>query len=100
MNIYRRLLGDDVATSEAREFVEQLVAWHDAMVKHLRVLGSRPDARCSEDCPHDDAASLWRAAQEMFGARARELVFLRSHGQPTRQRTTPQVRDRAAELRV
>jgi hypothetical protein len=98
MNIYRRL-GDEVATNEAREFVEQLVAWHDAMVKHLRVLGSRQDARCSEDCPHEDAASLWVAAQEMFGGKARELVFLRSHGHPRRQRT-PQVRDRAAELRV
>ena len=99
MNIYRRL-GDEVATNEAREFVEQLVAWHDAMVKHLRVLGSRQDARCSEDCPHDDAALLWLAAQEMFGVKARELVFLRSHGHPRRQRTTPQVRDRAAEQRV
>ena len=45
MNIYRRL-GDQVATSEARELAEQLVAWHDAMVKHLRVLDSRQDARC------------------------------------------------------
>jgi hypothetical protein len=99
MNIYRRL-ADEVATSEAREFAEQLVVWHDAMVKHLRVLSSRQEARCSEDCPHDDAANLWLAAQTMFGSKARELVFLRSHGQPKRQRTTPQVRDRAAELRV
>jgi hypothetical protein len=35
----------------------------------------------------------------MFGAKARELVFLRSHGHSRRQRT-PQVRDRAAEVRV
>ena len=99
MNIYRRL-GDEVATSEARELAEQLVAWHDAMVKHLRVLGSRPDARCGEDCPHEDAASLWVAAQAMFGARARELLFLRAHRQLARQATAPQVRDRAAEMRV
>ena len=99
MNIYRRL-GDQVATSEARELAEQLVAWHDDMVKHLRVLGSRHNARCAEDCPHEDAESLWTAAQRAFGSRARELAFLRSHGQPTRMATTASVRDRAAEMRV
>ena len=98
MNIYRRL-GDQVATSEARELAEQLVAWHDAMVRHLRVLGSQ-DSHCGEDCPHDDAASLWTAAQGTFGGRARELAFLRSHGQPGRSTTLPHVRDRAAEMRV
>jgi hypothetical protein len=99
MNIYRRL-GDQVATSEARELAEQLVAWHDAMVKHLRVLGSRQDAHCDEECAHEDAASLWAAAQQTFGARARELLFLRSHGQPRRLNTASQVRDRAAEMRA
>jgi hypothetical protein len=99
MNIYRRL-GDQVATIEARELAEQLVAWHDAMVKHVRVLGARRDAQCGEDCPHDEAASLWAAAQRTFGARARQLVFLRSHGQPTRLTTATPVRDRAAEVRV
>lgn len=99
MNMYRRL-GDQVATTEARELAEQLVAWHDAMVKHIRVLDARHDAQCGEDCPHDEAASLWAAAQATFGARARELVFLRSHGQPTRRTTAAQVRNRAAEMRV
>ena len=99
MNIYRRL-GDHVATTEARELAEQLVAWHDAMVKHLRVLGARHDARCPEDCPHEEAASLWTAAQRMFGAPARELVFLRSHGHARRLTTVAQVRDQAAEVRV
>jgi len=98
MNIYRGL-GDEVATSEARELAEQLVAWHDAMVKHVRVLSSRPDARCGEECPHQDAASLWSAAQALFGARVRELAFLRSHGQPGRRVTPAYVRDRAAETR-
>ena len=99
MNIYRHL-GDQVGTGEARELAEQLVAWHDAMVKHLRVLGSRANAYCAEGCPHEDASSLWTAAQGAFGARARELVFLHSHGQPKRMVTTPTVRDRAAEMRV
>jgi hypothetical protein len=99
MNIYRRL-GDQVATTEARELAEQLVAWHDAMVKHVRVLDSRPDAHCGEDCPHEEAASLWTAARRTFGDRARDLVFLRSHGQPTRLTTPPRVRERAAEMSV
>ena len=99
MNIYRHL-GDHVATIEARELAEQLVTWHDAMVKHVRVLGSRHDAQCGEDCPHEEAASLWTAAQMTFGARARDLVFLRSHGQPKRQTSATHVRDRAAEVRV
>jgi hypothetical protein len=99
MNMYRRL-GDQIASTEARELAEQLVAWHDAMVKHVRVLNSRDDARCGEDCPHDEAASLWTAAQKTFGARARELVFLRSHGQSKRLTTATHVLDRAAEVRV
>ena len=99
MNIYRRL-GDQVATSEARELAELLVAWHDAMVKHLRVLATRQDAQCGEDCPHEEAASLWTAAQHTFGAKARELEFLRSHRQARRVTTVPRIRDRAAEMRV
>ena len=99
MNLYRRL-GDQVATIEARELAQQLVTWHDAMVKHVRVLASRRDAQCGEDCPHEEAASLWTAAQRTFGDRARELVFLRSHGQPKRLTTVTQARDRAAEVRV
>lgn len=99
MNIYRRL-GDHVATTEARELAEQLVAWHDAMVKHVRVLSSRHDAQCAEDCPHAEAAVLWTAAQRTFGARARDLVFLRSHGQAKRRTTATHARDRAAEMRV
>ena len=99
MNIYRRL-GDRVATHDARDLAQQLVVWHDAMVKHLRVLGVRRGAPCAEDCPHDAAASLWAAAQRAFGDGARELTFLRAHAQPTRRSTTTYVRDRAAEMRV
>jgi hypothetical protein len=99
MNMYRRL-GDQAATTEARELAEQLVAWHDAMVKHVRVLAARRDAQCSEECPHAEAASLWTAAQRAFGARARDLVFLRSHGQQERRTMAVHARDRAAEMRL
>ena len=98
MNIYRSL-GDQAGTAEARELAKQLVAWHDAMVKHLRVLGSRDDAQCADECPHDEASLLWTAAQGVFGAKARELVFLRSHGQPRRATTITNVRARAADIR-
>ena len=79
MNTYRRL-GDHVGTNEARELAEQLVAWHDAMVRHLRVVGSQGGAKCPEDCPHEEAALLWPTAQAVFGGRANDLVFLRAHG--------------------
>jgi hypothetical protein len=80
MNVYR-IVGDYVGTSEARLLAEQLVAWHDSMVKHLRVVGPRRGPGCAEDCPHDEAAVLWSAAQDTFGTRATDLAFLRSHGQ-------------------
>jgi hypothetical protein len=99
MNMYRRP-GDQVATTGAHELAEQLVAWHDAMVKHVRVLNARHDAECSEECPHEEAASLWTAAHQTFGAGTRDLVFLRSHGQHKRRTTAVHARDRAAEMRV
>jgi hypothetical protein len=80
MNLYR-ILGDYVGTSEARVLAEQLVAWHDSMVKHLRVVGPRRGSACADECPHDEAAGLWMAARTTFGARADNLAFLRSHGQ-------------------
>jgi hypothetical protein len=83
MNVYR-ILGDYVGTSEARVLAEQLIAWHDAMVKHLRVAGPRRGDACADDCPHEEAALLWSAAQTTFGARAGDLAFLRSHGQARR----------------
>ncbi len=96
MNIYR-ILGDRIGTSQARELAQQLVAWHDAMVKHLRVVGSRA-AQCGEDCPHVEAGVLWAEAQEVLGASARQLEFLRSHGQRRRVSTLLPARDRAAEM--
>ena len=97
MNMYR-ILGDRIGTIEARELGQQLVAWHDAMVKHLRVVGPRPTAQCADGCPHEDASVLWTAAQALFGADARHLAFLRAHGQRRRASTLPTVHDRAAEM--
>jgi hypothetical protein len=99
MNIYR-VLGDRIGTIEARELGQRLVAWHDAMVKHLRVVGSRPAMPCADGCPHEEAGVLWSSAQEILGAGARQLEFLRSHGQHRRAATLPGARDRAAEMRA
>jgi hypothetical protein len=79
MNVYR-ILGDRIGTSEARELAQQLIAWHDAMVKHLRRVGSVATATCADDCPHVEAGVLWTAAQDVLGAGARQLEFLRAHG--------------------
>jgi hypothetical protein len=49
------------------------------MVRHLRVV--RRGVNCIEDCPHEEAPRLWSAAQSIFGTRANDLAFLRSHGQ-------------------
>jgi hypothetical protein len=97
MNIYR-VLGDRVGTSDARELAHQLVAWHDAMVKHLRVIGSRPTLQCADDCPHEEASMLWASALEILGADAQQLEFLRSHGQRRRASALPSARDTAAEM--
>ena len=40
MNVYL-VIGDRIGTVEARHLAQQLVRWHDAMVKHLRVMNHR-----------------------------------------------------------
>ncbi len=77
MNVYR-VLGDRVGTLEARELAQQLVAWHDAMVRHLRVV-NQDGGRCREGCPHAEARALWPAVRHAFGDDARELRFLQAH---------------------
>jgi hypothetical protein len=77
--LYRQL-GDLVGTPEARELAVQLTAWHDAMVRHVRITNSRGAGTCGDGCPHDEAATLWTAALTMFGERATTLAFLRRHG--------------------
>ena len=72
----------------------RLQAWHDAMVTHERRQRTDPDAAaCDDECPHVEAAALWREAAALLGARARELTFLRSRalgagGSANRERST------------
>ena len=78
MKLYS-LVGAGVGTVAAASLSRRLAAWHDAMVAHERRLESgRVDDGCGEDCAHSEARALWDEAQEAFGDRAHELVFLRS----------------------
>lgn len=90
-----RILGDAVATVEARELAEQLVAWHDAMVKHVRAVSLR-GAECEEGCPHEQARVLWAQALDVFGPEADKLVFLRKHG----ERAVPPSAHASVEVRA
>lgn len=79
MSLYRSL-ANAVATREALELAPRLALWHDAMVLHQRHAGSVPGPLCDEGCPHTDAAVLWSEALDVYGERAHELRFLRTHG--------------------
>jgi hypothetical protein len=79
MNVYR-FVASAIGTREALDLAHRLSAWHDAMVRHRRRAGAETDA-CAIDCPHQQAASLWLEAVDVYGERALELAFLRSVGQ-------------------
>ena len=97
MNMYR-VLCDRTGTNDARELAQRLVEWHDAMVKHLRLIGSRTTEACTDDCPHTDARVLWAAARDILGASARQFGFLRFHGERRQASTRPVAWDPAAEM--
>jgi hypothetical protein len=91
MNPYT-MLSSGLDTQEATVLSARLSAWHDAMVAHERRLraGVTIDA-CHDECPHVEARALWARAVAAFGARAHELVFLRSRGQGSRRQVSPSV---------
>jgi hypothetical protein len=99
MNPYTRL-GTNVGTNEALSLSARMSAWHDAMVAHERRLrtGMSSDT-CHEDCPHAAAGVLWAEAVITFGARARELTFLRTRARQSR-RPGSNDRDAAAYMRA
>ncbi len=75
MSLYRSV-ASAVGTHEALDLAQRLAAWHDAMVRHRRRTGDVSDS-CETDCPHEEAATLWLEAVDVYGERARELAFLR-----------------------
>lgn len=83
MSVYRSV-GTAIGTREALDLSRRLAAWHDAMVRHRRQTGGATDS-CETDCPHEQAASLWLEAVDVYGERAAELAFLCSVGRPASQ---------------
>lgn len=80
MNPYHSL-GSALATSTALELAQRLSAWHDAMVMHQRRAGAFRGRCCDSDCPHAQASALWNEARDVYGERAHQLGFLRTHGE-------------------
>jgi hypothetical protein len=80
MNPYRSL-GSALATNTALDLAQRLSAWHDAMVIHQRRAGAFRGRRCDPDCPHAQASVLWNEARDVYGERAQQLGFLRTHGE-------------------
>jgi hypothetical protein len=72
------MVGYGIGTHEAADLCTRLTAWHDAMVAHERKLRAGAGEDCDDECPHAEARGLWSDAVETFGARAHELIFLRS----------------------
>jgi hypothetical protein len=83
MSLYQSV-GTAVGTREALDLAHRLAAWHDAMVWHRRRTNDAIDS-CEMDCPHEQAASLWLEAVDVYGERAFDLEFLRSVGRPAGQ---------------
>jgi hypothetical protein len=80
MNPYRSL-ATSIGTVAALQLAQRLAIWHDAMVMHGRGASAAAGARCEPGCPHIEAQSLWQEALEIYGDGARELRFLRMHGE-------------------
>lgn len=78
LDVYR-LLANRVGTSDADELAHDLRQWHDVMVRHERLLAVTGGVcAAADDCPHIDAADLWRRARQVFGDDADTLTFLRT----------------------
>lgn len=75
LDVYR-VLANRVGGADAEELAQELSRWHDAMVLHERLATSCADD--DDDCPHTEARELWRAARQLFGDEADNLVFLRT----------------------
>ena len=91
-----RSLANAVGSREALELAHRLAAWHDAMVVHQRRAGRLGGAVCEDDCPHVEAETLWSEALDLYGERAHELRFLRSHA----VRSGHQTKRRVVEMRL
>lgn len=73
-----------LVSSADADLVNDLCAWHDRMVAHVRRHGALPRT-CAcvdpEDCPRQQAGTLWSRARAAFGDGAVALTFLRQHAE-------------------
>jgi hypothetical protein len=88
MSLYRSI-ANAVGTREALDLAHRLAAWHDAMVLHRRRAGDSIGPSCDDDCPHDQAGTLWHEALDVYGERAHEFAFLRTFGAAVRPPPEP-----------
>lgn len=78
LDVYR-LLANRIGTRDAEELAHELRRWHDAMVRHERLLtATNKVCAAADDCPHLEAADLWKRACQAFGDAADTLTFLRT----------------------
>lgn len=73
-----------VSAADAVELIDDLCAWHDRMVAHVRRHGAAPrSCACSESdtCPSAEAVTLWAQARVAFGDATAALTFLRQHAE-------------------
>lgn len=95
MSLYRSI-ANGVGSREALDLARRLAAWHDAMVIHRRRAADAAGPSCDDECPHEEAESLWHEALETYGERAHECAFLRTYGLELVQNESV----RPADLRV
>ena len=75
-----------VSAAGDAELIDDLCAWHDRMVAHIRRHGAAART-CScvdtDTCPRHEAVSLWAQARITLGEAASALTFLRQHAEAT-----------------
>lgn len=75
-----------VSATDAGDLIDELCAWHDRMVAHVRRHGATPRVcTCADDeiCPRREAVTLWAQARQALGDAAAPLTFLRQHAEAT-----------------
>lgn len=73
-----------VTAAGAADLIDDLCAWHDRMVAHVRRHGTSPRSCACADmdtCPQAEAVTLWAQARIAFGEASAALTFLRQHAE-------------------
>lgn len=72
-----------VSAADAADLIDDLCAWHDRMVAHVRRHGAATGCSCedADECPRRQAVSLWAQASRELGDAAKSLTFLRQHAE-------------------